>query len=397
MTSQVLGSILVGLIVSAVLFLPLVVWQYRRYGRFDGLRMLWTAAGFIYASAIVAFTVFPLPDFTPGYCTAHSTTPLLDPLRFPKDLIAHADQNGAASLLSDWLVWEFALNMVLFIPFGLIVRRVFEWPRGLVLAAAFGTSLLIELTQLTGNWGLAPCPYRFADVTDLFTNTTGAIIGIGLEKITPRLLSTKTHLLSQRDRARPVTRRRRLLGMLLDAWYLALAALIGGTIASTLYAIGNDGTGQELTPTQLLELETWIFHGAALAALLTAVVPAMITDGGSLGQRSVYLAPVPRNAARPRLIARSLITQGSSAMLLSGGFPWVLLIPIWGSVALLSICISARGLSYTVTGCDIRDARTPAAPSHTPPARPSADRHQPAGELRHRRSGSTRRESGGRR
>ena len=35
--------------------MPLLVWQYRRYGRFDALRMLWTTAGFIYATAIVAF------------------------------------------------------------------------------------------------------------------------------------------------------------------------------------------------------------------------------------------------------------------------------------------------------------------------------------------------------
>lgn len=33
MTAQFFGSILVGLIVSALLFLPLLVWQYRRYGR----------------------------------------------------------------------------------------------------------------------------------------------------------------------------------------------------------------------------------------------------------------------------------------------------------------------------------------------------------------------------
>lgn len=358
MKSQFLGSILVGLTVSAVLFLPLVVWQYRRYGRFDALRMLWTAAGFVYASAIVAFTVFPLPEFTPGYCTARATTPLLDPLRFPKELIDLVRAEGAGAVLSDWLVWEFALNMVLFIPFGLIVRRVFEWPRGVVLAAAFATSLLIEFTQLTGNWGLAPCSYRFADVTDLFTNTTGAIIGIGLERITPRLLSNKAHLLAQRDRARPVTRGRRLLGMLLDSWYLSLAAVIGGTITSTVYAIGHGGTGQELTPAQLLELETWIFHGAALTALATVVVPAFVTDGASLGQRSVYLAPVPHSTTRWRLLARALIIQGTSTALLFNGFPWVLFIPVLAFVALLSVVASARGLSYVVTGCGIRDART---------------------------------------
>lgn len=47
MIAQFFGSILVGLIVSALLFLPLLVWQYRRYGRFDALRMPWTTAGFV--------------------------------------------------------------------------------------------------------------------------------------------------------------------------------------------------------------------------------------------------------------------------------------------------------------------------------------------------------------
>lgn len=165
MTTQILGSILVGLIVSAALFLPHLVWQYRCYGRFDGLRMLWTTAGFIYATAIVAFTVFPLPEFTADYCAAHSTRPLIDPLRFPRELVDLVRSQGPRAVLSDGLVWEFGLNIVLFIPFGLIVRRVMEWPRSAVFTAALSTSMLIELTQLTGNWGLAPCSYRFADTT----------------------------------------------------------------------------------------------------------------------------------------------------------------------------------------------------------------------------------------
>lgn len=255
MTAQVLGSILVGLAVSAVLFLPLLVWQYRRFGRFDGLRMLWTTAGFIYATAIVAFTVFPLPDFTPGYCAAYGTEPLLDPLRFPRELIELVQTKGPMAIASDWLVWEFTLNMALFVPFGLILRRVLEWPRAAVLLAALATSILIELTQYTGNWGLAPCPYRFADTTDLFTNTLGALIGIGLEATIPRLLSTKAHLRAQKDLARPVTRRRRYLGMLLDAWYLTLAAILGATIASGLYALGTTSPGQSLTPEQMLAMQ----------------------------------------------------------------------------------------------------------------------------------------------
>ncbi|WP_040162477.1 VanZ family protein [Nigerium massiliense] len=369
MTSQVTGSILVGLAVSAVLFLPLVVWQYRRYGRFDALRMLWTTAGFIYAAAIVAFTVFPLPDFTPGYCAAHATHPLLDPLRFPREVIDVARTGGLTAVISDWVVWEFALNMVLFIPFGLIVRRVFELPRGIVLIAAFATSLLIELTQLTGNWGLAPCSYRFADITDLFTNTAGAAIGIAIERLTPRLLSTKTHLLTQREQARPVSRGRRLLGMLLDFWYLALAVVIGGTIASTIYALGQGGTGHDLTADQLLDLERWIFTGAAATALLVVLVPAIIGTGASLGQRTVYLTPAAHNRARWRLVARAIAVQGSSIIFVALGIPWLLLVPVIAFAAAVTTCVTPRGLSGLITGCRFVDARatsTTASADHEP-------------------------------
>lgn len=363
MTSQLIGSVLVGLAVSAVLFLPLVVWQYRRYGRFDALRMLWTSAGFVYASAIVAFTVFPLPDFGPGYCEANATYPLLDPLRFPRELAEVVGRDGLTALVSSWVVWEFALNMVLFIPFGVIVRRLFEWPRGVVFAAALGTSLLVELTQLTGNWGLAPCPYRFADVTDLFTNSTGALIGLGLERITPRLLSTKAHLLAQRDRARPVRRGRRLAGMVLDTWFLTLAVVVGGTVASTLYAVGHGGMGQELTPEQMIDLERWIFDGAAQAALATVFVPALQGGGASLGQRTVHLVPTSRDGSRARLLARALVTQGVGALLVSLGIPWVLLVPPVALAALAAGCVTARGISGMLTGCGFRDARSVSEPA----------------------------------
>ncbi|MDN6304493.1 MAG: VanZ family protein [Corynebacterium sp.] len=365
MRAQVFGSILVGLAVSAVLFLPLLVWQYRRYGRADGLRMLWTVTGFVYTAAIIAFTVFPLPQFTPGYCQAHATSPLLDPLRFPRELIDLVSAQGFGALLSDWLVWEVALNVLLFVPFGLIVRRVFELPHGLVLTAALGTSLLIELTQLTGNWGLALCPYRFADVTDLFTNTGGAIIGIAVERATPRLLSTKSYLLARRDRARPATRARRVLGMVLDVWYLINAAIIGGAAGSTIYAFMRGGTGSELTPAQMLELEHAIFLGAWIAAIAMIVIPALVRTGASFGQRTVFLQPETAAGSRTRLFLRALSVQGLAVTLTYLGFPWLLLAPLWGISALLSALISPRGLSGVLSGCTIIDSR------HQPTVGPS--------------------------
>lgn len=357
MTAQVFGSILVGLVASAILFLPLLVWQYRRFGRFDGLRIIWTTAGFIYATAIVAFTVFPLPDFAPGYCDAHRTEPLLDPLRFPRELIELIQAKGPLGAASDWLVWEIALNMILFIPFGLIVRRVLEWPRPAALAAPLSTSILIELTQYTANWGLAPCPYRFADVTDLVTNSIGAIIGIGLEKTLPRLLSTKADLLDQKGLARPVTRGRRLLGMLLDTWYLALATIFGWTATLSMYFLVQSGSGQPLTPEQMLSMQRTMFFGGWLCSMATVVLPALIGNRASLGQRTVYLVPGPRHGARWRTLLRALIVQGAILTGFFLGIPTSLLAPLWAAAAIISVIVTPQGLSCVLTGCSMLDAR----------------------------------------
>lgn len=48
-----------------------------------------------------------------------------------------------------------------------------------MLFAAFGTSLAIELTQLTGIWGYYDCAIRTFDAEDIFNNTLGAVLGWG--------------------------------------------------------------------------------------------------------------------------------------------------------------------------------------------------------------------------
>ncbi len=74
-------------------------------------------------------------------------------------------------------VQDLPLNVLLFVPLGMFVRYLLR--RGFLATVAIGAavSLLIELTQLTGDWGLYPCAYRFFSTSDLITNTVGAGIG----------------------------------------------------------------------------------------------------------------------------------------------------------------------------------------------------------------------------
>jgi glycopeptide antibiotics resistance protein len=69
-------------------------------------------------------------------------------------------------------ILEFASNIALFVPFSLLgllcwpSRRVIAWT-----AAGALTSTVIELVQLLF------LPHRFATVSDVVANTTGALLG----------------------------------------------------------------------------------------------------------------------------------------------------------------------------------------------------------------------------
>ena len=68
-------------------------------------------------------------------------------------------------------------NIAMFIPLGVLTAGCLRWGLRASTLAGFGLSLFIELSQLSSNWGLAPCPYRTFDVDDLINNTAGALIG----------------------------------------------------------------------------------------------------------------------------------------------------------------------------------------------------------------------------
>ena len=69
---------------------------------------------------------------------------------------------------------EFLANIVLFVPFGLLVGLLTRLRPGTVVGLGLATSVAIELAQLLF------LPERVADVRDLVANTLGAAVGVGL-------------------------------------------------------------------------------------------------------------------------------------------------------------------------------------------------------------------------
>lgn len=172
-----------GLIGGSFIFFavlgPMLLIQIRRYGRLSFPRLLGAAATSVYAVALVAYTLLPLPDVAAN-CGVSSAGIELLPGHSVGDILRETQGLSFVSALTSRATLQVALNVALFIPFGIIARRY--WNRGPVVSIVLGAalSLLIETTQLTGIWGLYDCAYRVADVDDLITNTAGAAIGVFL-------------------------------------------------------------------------------------------------------------------------------------------------------------------------------------------------------------------------
>lgn len=123
---------------------------------------------------VVTFTMYPLPENAAEYCTTHHIAPQLNILQFIGDIRV----DGLYAIL------QLVMNVVLFMPFGYMATRWWRmgWIKVVICGAFF--SLFIELTQLTGVWGVYPCAYRQFDVDDLLTNTFGAVLGACVALIT---------------------------------------------------------------------------------------------------------------------------------------------------------------------------------------------------------------------
>lgn len=348
MTGPVLPAVIAivtGVVVGVGLFVPFVALSYRRRGRLSAARLLlWTAA-LVYFWALWAYTLLPLPSRSELQCAGTN----LDVLELVGTLREAA--GGSGSLLADPAVLQLALNVVLFLPLGFFVRVL--GGRGIVVAllAGLGTSLLIELTQLTGVWGIHSCAYRVFDVDDLLTNTLGAVIGSGLALIVPRRHRGMARVVGA-GRPRPVTRGRRGLAMVCD-W---LGFTVVATGVSVLVQILLSITGHEALMDDGRLAST---VGGVLALVVWLV--AVLTTGRTIGDLAVELryvgGPLPQPLAR---LLRFLGGIGGYGVLTSiPGAAWLGWLFAVVSVVLLVLTTGGRGLPGLLSGQQLVDARQP--------------------------------------
>ncbi|MER5268901.1 VanZ family protein [Actinosynnema sp. NPDC002837] len=279
MSESIITLVLFALLVP-VAVLPWVHRQYRRHGRLRGWSAVVAVASALYGCALVAFTLFPLPDVTGEFCTSRSLRAYWQPRPFASlDDIAAAGYSPTSPAFL-----QVALNVALFVPLGFLL--CYRFRRGVVAATAIGllVSLAVETTQGTAVFGLYPCPYRVADVDDLMTNTAGAVVGWLLARwVGRRLPAAVPEPVADTG---PPGLVRRGLAFAGDLLTLSLAQF---ACRAVLVLVG-EGTG---TP-GLTRLAVSDRFGAALGVLVpvvaTVVVPLLRADRATPGQVAFNLA-----------------------------------------------------------------------------------------------------------
>ncbi|RSM59012.1 VanZ family protein [Amycolatopsis sp. WAC 01376] len=298
-------AVFAGFVLAGLLAVPYIAASYRRRGELGLWRVLLVFGFLVYAMSLWTYTLLPIPETTTAWCAEHAAGHLqLRPFQFVADIRREQTGTGVRAFLRNPAVQQAVFNVALFVPLGMFVRHLFRRGFAATVAIGFAVSLFIECTQLTGVWFLFECPYRLADVDDLLTNTLGAAVGFGLAPLLRLLPGNEPS--APPGTPRPVTARRRLLGMAVDVVSVILLGTTAG-IVTTLLA-GEPDT----VVTALI--------GTLLPAVLLLFVIPVAGNGASFGQRVVLLRPAGPDGGKPalwRMAVRFLAGSGGYFTLLT--------------------------------------------------------------------------------
>lgn len=351
-----LVAVVAGLVLSVALFMPFLAASFRVRGRVTLSRAVLWVALLIAFLALWSYTILPAPLPTDDY---RCTTPNLDILYDLKDIVRI--QAAGSSLIANAALQVALLNVLFFIPIGFLVRVMFGW--GILRAIAIGLllSLAVELTQLTGLWGIYPCSYRLFSVADLLHNTVGAAVGSLLALLVSRRGPSRTPACddSQPDTAgrpraaegassSPLTPGRRLLAASADALLYATVAVGVGALVGVLAASAGRVT------------DPWENAIGILVSSALYLAPVVAT-GATWGERAVLIRVT--GGWRPVLLARLVRALGGlgGVILAFNTLPaiggWVVLGLIAVQLAVVWIAPRTRSLGALLAGMRVRVSR----------------------------------------
>ena len=154
-------------VLSFMFTLPILAYLYHRDGRLRFGTFVGAYLTVLYVCGLGCFTLYPLPQGDAGLGITYGVAPNFNPMNFMNDIA----KDGLKA------VFQLAFNVVFFMPLGFIAGRLLRLRFLPSVLLGLAASLLIEVSQLTGLFGIYPYAYRCCDVDDVITNTLGAALG----------------------------------------------------------------------------------------------------------------------------------------------------------------------------------------------------------------------------
>ncbi len=320
-------------LIAAGAALPYVALSYRRRGALGAGQIFLAALFGLYLVGLAFTVVLPLRPVTPDFCEVFGVNPRLDPLNVLREARFERAGGGLSAVIRNADVQDVFLNVALFIPLGMFVRYLLRRGFLVTVAIGLGVSLLIELTQLTGNWGLYPCAYRYFSTSDLIANSVGA--GIGALAAPLLLLVPGQAPASDPAKPQPVSPWRRVLAGLSN---VALLVAVGFALLAAFGVLLDASRGDLFLSDSLRSQALRAFALVLVPGTAVYLVVPLLWGGRTPGEWAVLLRPTqtgPGAVEPPPLIVVARFALVQAPMLLAAAAGVAGFEPAWIALALL--------------------------------------------------------------
>ena len=197
--TSLLNSIMIGFnnfpFFAVLLTIPMLLIQFIHYKKINLVRTGISYVTLLYALCFMSLVFLPLPTLTDAAKLSTHDIQFI-PFHFIADIIKESpfrlnDIHTYLPSLFNRAVFQVIFNLLLVIPFGMILRYCFHINTKKIVLLSFALSLFVEIAQLTGLFFVFNGSYRLCDVDDLMANTLGGFIGCQivnrLEEIIPSI------------------------------------------------------------------------------------------------------------------------------------------------------------------------------------------------------------------
>ncbi|MCM0626904.1 VanZ family protein [Lysinibacillus sp. OL1_EC] len=286
-TQSIFIAFFITIILSFVLFIPWLIYTYRKYGYLSMSKTIIMFSFIFYFLSALCLVLLPFPS-TRDTCSLQSADTVHTNLRlfqFVDDVLK--DSGVVVTNPSTWLAitkqqafFQAFFNFLLLMPFGVYLRYFLKerryWKRAFLIS--FLLTLFYEVTQRTGIYGIFNCAYRIFDVDDLLLNSVGALLGFFLAPIVWALfpsheeVEAKAAEMEKNDIVKPISI---LLALAIDLFIVQSVWMIIGVLT------GYSGTFEFLVQ-------------MALYVVLFGVLPSMM-NGATLGMKVMRFTMVNKN------------------------------------------------------------------------------------------------------